>query len=234
MRSLTLTCAIVVSSGSLLVSSIVPALAATTSVTAEGTTATISIQDAVFTGTDCLQVPFEVSFSEYASLDITAAQQGSSNTLTAFAYGEGVVNDTIQVCPSLDGAGTYLMSGTLNTSPNRGEFTNLPFTVSKAQSQVTGVRATFRKSTLKVTGSATGITPTGSKGAAGSIIITGMLSKSKGGTGKWKKLGTAYPDQFGKFEYVGLSKQKLKGAQITAALVDSDWCEPSEAKAKVK
>lgn len=203
-----------------------PALAGTGTASAGSLTVTITVDDVTFTGPECIKAPVRVTYSGPGSVDLAASQEGSSNTLTAYSYSSepGTVVDGIQVCPALDGAGTYIIRGTVT-----GEDVSAPlpagvsFNARTAPATLGGLQARQTRDTLTIKGRATAQSNRGQIGAQGEVTLQGKLPKSAGGKGKWITIGTAYPDEFGRFTYQGSTRQKLRGAFIRAILAEGDW-----------
>lgn len=212
------------------------AYATTGSVSGGGITATIRITDAAFDGPECLQVPVQVSFTDYASLDLAASQQGSSNTITSFVYGgPGDESGTVQVCPSLDGAGTYAVRGSMSANETVTPIpAGLQFTVIRAPATVIGLTARQKGSVLRIAGKVTAETRRGLIGGDGTVTVRGMLPKALGGGGKWITIDTTTVDQFGRFAVAGMSKQRAVGALIRVNVAGSPWSDDATATTRVR
>ena len=202
---------------------------ATTTASAGGTTVDVTIPNVIFEGPDCMNAPVKASFQQvdsFATVHLAAAIDGSNNSLSVslLANDSGPVTDSYQVCPSIDGPGTYNVTGTLNTAVEAANFTPATFTVSRATTDFTVLTASIRRGTLTVTGRVVARTHKGNIGADGTIRLYGFLSKARGGTGKWTQIGTAFPDQFGAFRVSGAAKRRLNGAYIRALFLPDPWC----------
>lgn len=187
----------------------------------------MTVQDAVFDGPGCLQVPLMISFTAAGSLDLSASKSGSSNTISAYAYSNGPENvtDALQVCPNVDGEGTYQLRGTVSDGSVSAPLpAGLQLTVSRAPTSMSRLTARQRGSTLTIAGKVTAPTSLGEIGARGTVTMQGMLPKKLGGTGKWVNLGTTYPDEFGAFVLKGSLQQNIKGAQVRTAFAGDAWC----------
>jgi len=222
MKVLTISCV----TGLFLLASMGPAGAGTGTASAGSATVTFSIENAIFPGPGCMQVPVRATFSSYGNLELSASRAGSSNSVSAFLYGDAGENivDAIQVCPNIDGAGTYIVRGTLNSDDVSGSIPEgMTFTVSAAPSSITGLRATQRGKNLSITGKATAPSDRGQIGTSGTVTLVGFLPKSAGGKGKWISLGSTYADEFGNFSVKGPTAQKLKGLKVKATLKGESW-----------
>jgi len=222
MKVLTISCV----TGLFLLASMGPAGAGTGTASAGSATVTFSIENAIFPGPGCMQVPVRATFSSYGNLELSASRAGSSNSVSAFLYGDAGENivDAIQVCPNIDGAGTYIVRGTLNSDDVSGSIPEgMTFTVSAAPSSITGLRATQRGKNLSITGKAIAPSDRGQIGTSGTVTLVGFLPKSAGGKGKWISLGSTYADEFGNFSVKGPTAQKLKGLKVKATLKGESW-----------
>ena len=202
---------------------------ALTTATAGGTTVTVTIPNVIFEGMGCMQAPVRAVFDgvdSFATIHLAAAIAGSNNALSIslLANDSGPITDTFQVCPTIDGPGTYTTTGTLNTAVEAAPLPAASFTVSRATTRFSALVASVRRSTLTVAGKVVARTNSGDIGAAGSIRIFGYLSKARGGSGKWMPIGTAYPDQFGAFRVSGATNRRLNGAFIRAQFIPDAWC----------
>lgn len=214
-----------------------PGLAVTGSTSAGDVSITVTVNDAAFTGPDCLDVPVQATFSGSGSLELAASQPGSSNSVATYIYsGEaGTVNDVLQVCPYLDGAGTYVLRGSLTGDSGSAPLPDgLEFQVTRAPTQITGLSARQKADILTIKGKATATSDRGPVGADGDVTLFGMLSKKAGGKGTWTKIGSAYVDEFGAFMFRGRTTQRLKGAAIRAELAPRAWTREASATAKVR
>lgn len=213
------------------------AYAGTTTGSAGATTVTISIPDrTAFDGPSCLLVPLTATFTGAGSADLDAYIEGSSNTVGAYVYtySPGAVQDTIQVCPNIDGAGRYTLTGVLESGSVQ---TNLPpttFTVARADTSITKVKARQKGSTVTISGKALAPSSRGRIGVSTEITIKGMLPRQLGGTGKWVTLGTTYTDQFGAFSYSGSTDQRLKGATIRVIASEAAWASSAQAETQIR
>lgn len=212
--------------GLLSLSSIGTASAVTGTASAGNLTVTFTVNDVTFPGPGCLQAPIQTSFSSSGSLEITASKAGSSNSISAFTYGEGgeVVSDSIQICPNIDGPGVYEIRGTINGDDTSAALPQgLTFTVSAAPATISGLRAIKRGKSLIIKGKATAPSDRGRIGTQGEVAISGYLSKKSGGKGKWIPIGTTYANEFGNFSINGPTAQKLKGLKVKATLKGDGW-----------
>jgi len=234
---------VVAASAALTLAHAIPASANSGSATAGPLTVTLTVEDVTFTGPDCIYAPYRVDFSGPGAVEFEAYQQGSSNTLSGgFSYkyeaGTEIVDDGLFICPSLDGAGTYFIKGTVEGRNGNDASAPLPsdlsFVVSTASARMTGLKARQAGSKLTVKGRATAESDRGSIGVQSEVTLQGRLSKKAGGKGKWTTLGTAYPNQFGAFTFRGRTDQRLKGAEIRAVLTPSSWAGTASASTRVK
>lgn len=212
---------------------------------------TVNVGDIAFDGSECVYMPWSVDWSfvpgtaEYASAtaEIELRQPGSSssNSDTAFFYGDGAIAGTEQerilMCPYeyTPEAGTFQVTGSLkssNYSTDAEQTVPLaPMTVNAIQNPTTlgpiKVKKTRYGYTLSGTATAATLTK-GVVGADGEIRIEIREPKSK----KWKGGLQAYPDSFGKWS---TSTGKLaKGTRIRVTLTDCKWCTNATRAAKVK
>lgn len=202
---------------------------ASTTASAGGTTVDVTIPNVIFEGPECMNAPVKATFDQvdsFATVHLAAAIPGSNNSLSMslLANASGPLADTYQVCPAIDGPGTYNVTGTLNTAVEAANFTPASFTVSRATTTFTSLVASIRRGTLTVAGKVVARTNKGAIGADGTIRLYGFLSKARGGTGKWTAIGTAFPDQFGAFRVSGAAKRRLNGAFIRALFLPDPWC----------
>jgi hypothetical protein len=216
--------------------------AGTGTVSGGGTTATISIQDAVFADPGCIGVPFDVTFTDIAVVSLEMSLPGSNTTLVAqagpIASGAGRVDDLFLVCPEKgQGAGTYAVRGSMRAFDMNMTETQIPaglqFTVSRAPTSITGLTALQKGSVLRISGEV--MTQT-KLGGDGTVRVTMMLPKSLGGNGKWVTAGTTSPDELGRFAVTkSLSSSKgIAGAQIRVTVTDSAWSGDASASTRVK
>jgi hypothetical protein len=211
---------------------------ASTTASAGGTTVNVTIPNVIFEGPQCMNAPVKADFEEvdsFATVHLAAAIPGSNNALSVslLANASGPLADTYQVCPSIDGPGTYAVTGTLNTAVEAANFSPSTFTVSRATTQFTFLAASIRRGALTVAGKVVARTNKGSIGADGTIRLYGFLSKARGGTGKWAAIGTAFPDQFGAFRVSGATKRRLNGAYIRALFLPDPWCLASRSVVRI-
>ncbi len=209
-----------------------------TMASAGGTTVTVTIPNVIFEGPNCMNAPVRAQFDqvdEFATVHLTAAIEGSNNALSVslLANASGPLTDTFQVCPAVDGPGSYNVTGTLNTAVEAADFTTSSFTVSRATTQFTTLAASVRGGRLTVAGKVVARTNRGNVGADGTIRLYGFLSKLRGGTGKWTAIGTAFPDQFGVFRVSGAAKRRLNGAYIRALFLPDPWCLASRSVVRI-
>ena len=215
----------------------IPAFAATGTATAGSLTVTFTLDDVAFTSPECLQAPLLVAYSGPGSLDLAASKAGSSNSITAYSYASeaGTVRDSIQICPFIDGPGTYVIRGSVSGDDGTASVPQgLSFVVSTAPATVSGLRARQSGQTLTIKGRATAQSDRGEIGTQGEVLLQGRLAKSAGGKGKWVTVGTAFPNEFGTFTFKGSSQQRLKGAEIRAVLAATEWSGEATASTRVK
>ena len=218
--------------------------AGTGTVSSGGTTATISIQDAVFADPGCIAVPFDVTFTDLALVNLEMSLPGSNTTLVALAgpiasgSGAGRVDELFLVCPEKgQGAGTYDVRGSMDTYDMNYQLTHtqipagLQFTVSRAPVSITGLTALQKGSVLRISGEV--MTQT-QLGGDGTVTVTMMLPKSLGGNGKWVTAGTTSPDELGRFAVTKSLSKAIAGAQIRVSVTDSAWSGDATAKTRVR
>lgn len=214
-----------------------PASAATGTATAGSLSVTFTVDDATFTSPDCIQTPLRVTYSGPGNLDFAASKAGSSNTVTAYSYSNqaGTVTDSVQICPALHGAGTYIIRGSIAGDDASAPLpSGLSFVVSRAPAKVSGLQARQSGQTLTIKGRATALSDRGDIGVQSDVKLQLRLSKAAGGKGKWVTVGTVFPDQVGAFTLRGLTKQQLKGAEIRAILAPSDWAGEATGATRVR
>ena len=217
--------------------------------------ATVTFQDAVFDGPDCVDVPFEMTFAKTpteadniaVSVQIEAVQQGSNEPRTGTAYNggydkaSGTERGTLYICPGAfpDSAGPIGVTGTLTTTyyVNDSEQT----AALQPAGQLTLVKNPTTMSTPKVvrasswssdartiSGKVTAATRTrGTVGAGGTIQVAVKYPGSK----KWVGGVTAYPDSFG--NWTTTVDKAPKGSQLRVTLVECGWCTDAQKVVKV-
>lgn len=244
--------ALAASAAALSVIAAVPAAAAGSgTATTNLATATISIPDIAFDGSDCVRVPITTTYAktggpaDSVSLDIelAARQPGSSSADSASDYiglsepASGTRNEMgFTMCPSSYNpkAGNYSVTGTLRSEFDfaRGTTANFPaIELSVVQNKTTMSPIKMKKSAfdLGISGTATAATVTkGNVGAGGEIRI----SIKKPGSKKWVSGNTTYTNSFGEWSS-SLSPQK-KGTQIQVTLVNCGWCTDASRTVKTK
>ena len=186
----------------------------------------VSIDDVSFIGPDCLDVPVAVTFFGSGSLELTAYRPGSSLTTWDYIglYGDSnEAKSSLQVCPYIHGAGSYIVEGQVESYDGIGTLSEGRFTVSRASASMTQLSATQRGSIVTFKGRVSAVTPRGRIGVNAEVTLRGRLPKALGGTGKWKRIGSASPDQFGRFKVKGSTAQNLRGATIVAEVATSEW-----------
>jgi hypothetical protein len=214
-----------------------PASAVTGSATAGALSVTFTVDDLTFTGPECIEAPLRVTFSGAGNLDLAASKAGSSNSVNAFSYSfeAGTVTDSLLICPAIDGAGTYIIRGSVTGDGTSAPLpSGLSFVVSRAPAKVSGLQARQSGQTLTIKGRATALSNRGDIGVQSDVKLQLRLSKAAGGKGRWVTLGTVFPDQFGAFTLRGLTKQQLKGAEIRAILAPSDWAGETTGATRVR
>jgi hypothetical protein len=202
---------------------------ATTTATAGGTTVNVTIPNVVFEGPNCMNAPVRAAFEEvesFATIHLAVAPGRANDALSTslVATTSGPLEDSLQICPRVDPAGVYNVTGTLNTSVAAAPFAPSSFMVSKAATRFLTLTATQLRRTLSVRGRVVALTNSGTVPAAGSIRIFGFLSKARGGTGRWTAIGKAYPDKMGAFSVSGTTNRRLSGMYVRAQLVPDFWC----------
>jgi hypothetical protein len=217
--------------------------------------ATVTFQDAVFDGPDCVDVPFDAAYAKTPTtaeditltVELSAAQQGSNSPSTGsaragyFDAASGTVRGTIYVCPSTfeDAAGPVAVTGVLTTKyyVNGSEQTvELQpaggMALVKNPTSMTTPKVTkgysWSPDSRKVSGKAVVATRTkGSIGADGDIQIAVKYPGSK----KWVGGGTAYVDEFG--NWTTTVDKAPKGSQLRVTLVECGWCTDAQKVVKV-
>jgi hypothetical protein len=244
--------AITASAAALCLIAAVPAAAAGAgTATTNLASATISIPDIAFDGSECVRVPVTTTYTktggpaDSVSLDIElqARQPGSSSADTASDYiglSEPASGTRTQMgftmCPSSYNpkAGNYAVTGTMRSEFEfaRGTTASFPaIELGVVQNKTTMSPIRLKKSAfdLGISGTATAATLTkGDVGAGGEIRI----SIKKPGSKKWVSGNTAYTNSFGDWSS-SLSPQK-KGTQIQATLVNCGWCTDASRTVKSK
>ena len=240
----------------LIVAAAVPAQAGgTLSGATSHASATVTYQDVVFDGPDCVEVPFDAAYAKTPttaeditlSVELSAKQQGSNSPSTGsaragyFEPASGTTRGTIYVCPSTfeDAAGPVAVTGTLTTKyyvNNSEQRVDLQpsgqLTIVKNQTTMSTPKVakgySWSSDSRKVSGKVVAATLTkGSIGADGTIEVAVKYPTSK----KWVGGETAYVDEFGNWSTT-LSKAP-KGSQIRVSLVDCGWCTDAQKIVKV-
>lgn len=133
------------------------------------------------------------------------------------------------------GAGTYIIRGSITGDDASAPLpAGVSFNVATAPAKVASLQARQSGRTLTIKGRATALSDRGDIGTQGQVTLVGRLSKGAGGKGKWVTLGTAYPNEFGRFIYRGSTQQKLKGAEIKAVLAANDWSGEATAITRIR
>jgi len=214
-----------------------PASATTGSASAGSLSVTFTVNDVAFTGPECIEAPVQVDYSGSGSLELAASKEGSSNTISTYSYSPqaGTVTEGLQVCPYIDGAGTYFIRGSIEgDDANASLPEGLSFVVSTAPTKVSRLRARQPGRNLTIKGRVTALSDRGNIGVQTEVKLQGRLSKKAGGTGKWVTLGTVYPNEFGTFKFRGRTEQRLRGANIRAVVAPSAWAGAATASTRVK
>ena len=186
----------------------------------------VSIKDVSFTGPDCKDVPLTVIYSGTGVLELNYYLRGSSAIWTDVIFlrtDDGRVERGIQICPYIEGAGTYMVDGLVEGDDGTGLLSVGRFTVSRAQASVTRLSATQRGSIVTFKGRVAAATPRGRIGVDTEVVLRGKLPKSLGGMGEWRRIGSVSTDQFGRFKVRGKTAQNLRGATIVAEAATNPW-----------
>jgi hypothetical protein len=196
----------------------------------------VSLTDATFDGPDCFEVPVFASFSGPGSVDLTAFRSGSSSTETAYLSSwdsVGTDDGYFFLCPNLDGAGVYTVRGEVDGEDGRGTLSSGEFTVYRADSVMQSLSARQRGSVVTITGRVTADSSRGAIGVPTTITLRARLAKTNGGSGKWKRIGTTYADQFGRFTFKGSTSQNIRNAQVVATAVQTAWATQAQGTATI-
>ena len=248
--------AVFVGVGALVFMTGTPALAGgTLSGATSHATASVTFQDAVFDGPDCVEVPFDMTFAKTpteadniaVSVEIEAVQQGSNEPRTGNAYNggydkaSGTERGTLYICPNAfpDSAGpigvrgalstTYYVNDSQQTVPLQpaGQLTLVKNVTTMTMPKVTKAYS-WSSDARTISGKVTAATRTrGTVGAGGTIKLAVKYPGSK----KWVGGVTAYPDSFG--NWTTTIDKAAKGSQIRVTLVDCGWCTDAEKVVKV-
>ena len=209
-----------------------PALAAVDMSGAGGSTyVEVFLTDVTFDGPDCLEAPVFASFRGAGSVELRAFRAGSSSSETAYlsSWGSmGTDEGYFFMCPYLDGAGVYTVQGEIEGEDGNGVLTEGRFTVSRAQAVMQSLSARQRGSIVTVAGRVTADSSRGAIGVSTTVVLKARLSKANGGTGKWRRIGTTYADQFGRFTFKGSTTQNIRGAQVVATASPEAWATRAE------
>ena len=197
----------------------------------------VSVEDASFTGPDCLEVPVTVTFFGSGSLELTAYRPGSSLTTWDYIglYGDSnEAKSSLQVCPYIHGAGSYIVEGQVESYDGTGTLSEGSFTVSRAPASISSLSAIQRGSIVTFKGRVSAVTPRGRIGVNTEVTLRARLPKALGGMGKWKRIGSVSPDQFGRFKVKGSTAQNLRGATIVAEVATSEWASSASSSTLVR
>ena len=164
------------------------------------------VQDATFEVSGCKEVPTSMYVSTWASdmywtATAEARLEGTATTNSAFfsGTGSGFEEDDFFICPNLDGAGRWLVTGevTMRDYDTDAEYTatfTTSFVVKKANSAISISKITASAYYMEVTGKITSRSAQwGTVGVPGSVSV--QLQKGR----KWVEVGTGYADSKGAF-----------------------------------
>jgi len=218
--------------------------------------ATVTYQDVVFNGPDCVDTPFDVTFSTTPSevqnisltVDLQAVQQGSNDPRTGSIYvggydkASGTERSALSICPGSfpASAGAVNVTGTLTTTyyvndskqtvalQPAGQLTLVKNPTTMSTPKVTKAYS-WSDAPRKISGKITATTTTkGSIGASGTIQIAVKYPTSK----KWTGGSPTYPDSFGNWSTV--IDKAPKGTQVRVTLVDCGWCTDAQKTVTVR
>ena len=208
-----------------------------------GGAATLTVPDVVtLVGRDCVDVPVSASFTGnpgYSAVQIYIAKPGAAPTIVGtvgtFTVGSSSASDVMRVCPSDLGAGDFNIYPTLLDSAGfTTSTTPIPISIKGGPTSATVV-ARAKGSSVTIAGKATTIGRFGVEGAQGVFRAFIKVPKSGGGSGKWKELGSLFPDEFGKFSGTWTVEGRPKGASVRVDVTCNDgYCAPASITGKVK
>ena len=166
----------------------------------------VVVGDATFEVSGCKDIPISMNaamvYSDvYWSADVEARLEGTATTNSAFFYGtgSGLEEEDFLICPNIDGAGRWLVSGevTMRSYDTDEEYTasfSTSFVVSKARTSTAISKIAASQYYIEVTGKVTSRSAQwGTVGVSGSVSV--QLQKGR----KWVEVGTGYADSKGIF-----------------------------------
>lgn len=166
----------------------------------------LEIDDATFEVSGCIQIPVDADVSTvnseiYWNIDVEARLDGTATVNSAFMYGSGsgLEEDSIQICPFMDGAGKWLVTAELTLTDYGSDLkytTELTtsFMVKKAKTTIGLSRITSSTYSMEFTGTIK------SRSAAWGVVgVPGAVSIQLKKGRKWSEVGTGYADGRGKF-----------------------------------
>lgn len=192
-------------------------------------TLALTVDDATFEVTGCLDIPAVAVVSGAGAdvswnLELKARLEGTAPSNSEFLYGTG--NDRQEeeflIC-SFEGAGRWIVSGTFTTRDYERDLefeTTLEtsFTLSKAPTKTAIARVRSTATTVVITGRVTSDSSTyGVVGAPGEVVVQ-VRPASRG---KWIDVGSAYAGSTGIFSVTSY-KTYPKGSSYRARYVGSD------------
>lgn len=217
--------------------SIQPAGAAEAQASTAHAAITFDFPDVVFDASGgCINPSFNVEANASIPstdwyVDITMRKEGQSPTISegrASGRNSGPSVGTIQHCPGIDGAGTFIVDGVLSTFDNETngnlETTFVSsVTVRKGKSDLILSSLKRSGSKINVTGKVTGSSEKfGMVGLVGQIRVDYQLKNSK----KWLALTNVYSDKSGNFK-VGVVKNLPKKILFRVTFVADESIESS-------
>lgn len=225
--------------------------AGSSSVSTGDASASISASDVQFDGSECVSVPWSVTWSfapsasEYTdgSVQLEIRQPGSSysNSSSAFFYASesrsGTKGETFYICPFeySPQAGAFSVTGTFksdNYETGAEQTAPIPAISVNAIQNPTSLGPVKIVKTgfgYTVSGTATAATITkGVVGAGGEVRIEVRKPKSK----RWTGGVMAYPDGFG--NWTSSIGRLPKGSDLRVTLTNCRWCTDASRTAKIR
>lgn len=194
-----------------------------------------TVYDRTYEVSGCLEVEAHVAmYAEsrdvYWSGRFTARLEGTATTNTAFFYASGTSyeTDSFYLCPSIDGAGKWLVTGeiTLTDYVNDEErvvSVSTWFRVKKASTRMTITRIRPSQYGLDVTGKVTSFSVNyGTVGVPGEVMI--QIRKGR----KWVDVGSGYANNRGVFT-ASLYERYPRSTTFRAVYPGDDATNPSKA-----
>jgi hypothetical protein len=167
--------------------------------------------------------------------DLSARRSGSGTGVASLVQGDGTTAETASMllCPNTNGSGTYQVTVTVETSDyaNVGQegwqstgTAATSFTVSRMVSRTDVRSVRLRASRTVVKGRVT--VRSASFGRIGADFETAKVRYRAPGSSRWRTLGTALTDEFGRFTVVDY-RNRPSGTRFRAQFPGDTVAEPS-------